>query len=103
MKQYRVSRVTVVEPYGSSTSTLTTCIREFNTKEEALSCVYSMKDRFPNAFIAESGNLVREIEYVQHKYFKNIGVTVDIVRRGSVFWMILEHGDGDLPMPISLN
>lgn len=103
MKQYRVSRVTVVEPYGSSMSALTTCIREFNTKKEALACVYLMKDRFPESFIADSGNLVREIKYIKHKYFKSIGVNVDIVQRGSVFWMILEHGDGDLPMPIRLN
>lgn len=102
MKQYRVSRVTVVEPYGSSMSALTTCVREFDTKEEALDCVYSIKDKFPEAFIADSGNLVRKIEFVQHKYFKNISATVDIVKCGSVFWMILEHGDG-LPMPIRLN
>lgn len=89
MKQYRVSRVAVVEPYGSSMSSFTTCVREFNTKEEALACVYSIKDRFPEAVIADSGNLVRHIEFVRRKYFKSIGVTVDMIQKGSVFWMIL--------------
>lgn len=102
MKQYRVSRITVVEPYGTSMSTLITCVREFDTKEEAMNCIYSIKDRFPEAFIADTGTLVRKIEFVQRKFFKSIGASVDIVKRGSVFWMILEHGDG-LPMPIRLN
>ena len=102
MKQYRVSRVTVVEPYGSSMSALTTCVREFNTKEEALECVYSMKDKFPEAFVADTGTLVRKIEFVRRKYFKSIGTSVDMIQQGSVFWMILEHGDG-LPMPIHLH
>ena len=102
MKQYRVSRVTVIESYGSNMSALTTCVREFDTKEEALNCVYSMKDRFPEAFIADTGTLVRNIEFIRRKYFKNIDAGVDIIQRGSVFWMILEHGDG-LPMPIRLN
>jgi len=102
MKQYRVSRVTVMEPYGSGISAFTTCVREFDTKEEALKCVYSMKDKFPEAFVADSGNLVRRIEFIRRKYFKSIDASVDIIQRGSVFWMILEHGDG-LPMPIRLN
>lgn len=102
MKQYRVSRVTVLEPYGSNISALTTCVREFDTKEEALACVYSMMDRFPEAFIADTGTLVRNVEFIRRKHFKYIDVSMDIIQRGSVFWMILEHGDG-LPMPIRLN
>lgn len=101
MKQYRVSRVTVIEPYGSNMSAFTTCVREFDTKEEALTCIYSMMDRFPEAFIADTGTLVRNIEFIRHKYFKSIDASVDMVQKGSVFWMILEHGDG-LPMPINI-
>lgn len=100
MKQYRVSRVSIMEHCGSPWSALTTCVREFDTVEEALECIEHFKRQFPNSYIMDSGNLGRAVDWIHRKTFD--GIAFDLVTRGSVFWMILEHGDG-LPMPIRIH
>ena len=100
MKKYRVSRVSVMEPYGSSMSAFKTCEVEFDSMEEALNVIELMRTRFPKAEVMPSGNLGREIEYIKKKTFK--GIDFNIVRKGSVFWMVLEVGEG-LPRPIRIN
>lgn len=100
MKQYRVSRVSIMEPYGSPWSTLITCVREFDTVEEALECVEQLWNRFPDSYVMNSGNLGRAVDWIYQKTFN--GMSFDIVTQGSVFWMILEHGNG-LPMPIRIH
>ena len=100
MKQYRVSRVSIMEPYGSPWSALTTCVREFDTVEEALECINHFQILFPDSYIMNSGNLGRAVDWIHQKTFD--GISFNIVTQGSVFWMVLEHGDG-LPMPIEIH
>lgn len=100
MKKYRVSRVSVMEPYGSPMSSFKTCEVEFDSIEEALNAVELMKDRFPRAKVMPSGNLGREVRYIKKKTFQ--GIDFNIVRKASIFWMILEVGDG-LPKPVRIN
>lgn len=100
MKQYRVSRTSITEPYGSPLSALTTCVREFDTIEEALECVEQLRNLFPNSYVMNSGTLGRAVEWRHRTTFG--GISFDIVTQGRVFWMILEHGDG-LPMPIRIH
>ena len=99
MKQYRVSRVSVMEPYRSSLSTMTTCVREFDSLEEALDVIKIIRKRFPNSEIMPSGNLGRRVEWIKTQTIN--GMEFSFIQDGSIFWMILEHGDG-LPMPIYL-
>lgn len=99
MKQYRVSRVSIIEPYGSPWSTLTTCVCEFDTVEEALECIEQLRNLFSDSYVMNSGNLGRAVDWIRRKTFN--GLSFDIVTQGSVFWMILEHGDG-LSMPIRI-
>ena len=99
MKQYRVSRVSVTEPYGSSLSTMITCVREFDSLEEALNTVKTISKRFPNSEIMPSGNIGRKVEWIKTQTID--GIESSFIQEGSVFWMILEHGDG-LPMPIDI-
>lgn len=100
MKKYKVSRVSIMEPYGSSWSALTTCTHEFDTVEEALACIKQLRSMFPDSYILNSGNLGRAVDWIQQKTFG--GMTFDVITQGSVFWMVLEHGDG-LPMPIRIH
>ena len=99
MKQYRVFRVSVMEPCGGPWSALKTCVREFDTVDDALECINTLRTMFPKSYVMDSGNLGRSVDFIHHKTFD--GIDFDIVYKGSVFWMILEHGEG-LPMPIRI-
>lgn len=76
MKKYRVSKVSITEPYGSSMSILKTCEVEFDSMEEALNVVELMKDRFPEAEVMPSGDLGRKIRYVKTKTFNEIDFNI---------------------------
>ncbi len=99
MKKYRVSREFVKHTYGSPWSALRTCVREFDTVEEALECVEQLRNMFPDTYIMDSGNLGRAVDLIDRKEFG--GIEYAIVTESNVFWMILEHGEG-LPMPIRI-
>ena len=100
MKQYRVFRVSIMEPCGGPYSAIKTCSREFNTLEEALNCVNTLRAVFPKSYVTDNGTLARKVEFHYKKQFS--GIDFDIVYMGTIFWQILEHGDG-LPMPIRIH
>ena len=100
MKKYRVYRDFVKHQYGSPWSALTTCVREFDTVEEALKCVEQLQNMFPDNYILDSGSVGRAVDLIDKRVFD--GIEVNIVTETNVFWSVLEHGDG-LPMPVRLD
>ena len=84
MKRYRVSRSFVKYVCGSPCCALTTCVRDFDTVEEALKCIEQFQNIFTDAYVLDSGSIGRAVDLIDKRDFDSI--QCDIVTKASVFW-----------------
>ena len=96
MKEYKVSRVSVME---NGSRSMITCTKRFDSLEEALDAVNSLIERFPDFEAMPSGSLGRKMQWTKRVTLN--GYKFAIVKGGSVFLMVTDLSGG-LPMPIHL-